>query len=245
MPDLTIFVPTRGRPMAAVEMQERFERTCKGRTKVIFILSSDDEYLPDYLANSRIGNLEKTLVVTPDRRGMASPLNFGFKAWLDDPRTFPSYAVGFMGDDHRPRTEGWDLAYLEALTALSGRCRNRPTPGVGMVYGNDLLQGEKLPTQVAMTTNIPATLGRMVPHQLNHLYTDTYWLELGKALGKLTYLPEVIVEHMHPGAGKAVVDAGYEYSGSYSLDISDRSVFEGIVKDTVIPEDVEKIKRLM
>lgn len=245
MTDLTIFVPTRGRPLAAVAMQENFERTCQGRTEIIFILSSDDEYLPDYQASARLGILKKTLEVTPERRGMADPLNLGFRAWLDNPRTFPSYAVGFMGDDHRPRTEGWDLAYLKALQTLSGRCPNRSRPGVGMVYGNDLLQGENLPTQIAMTANIPAALGRMVPYELTHLYTDTYWLELGRTLNKITYLPEVVVEHMHPGAGKAVVDAGYEFSGNYAFDMAEKSIFEGVVKDLVIPADVKKIERLM
>jgi hypothetical protein len=176
---------------------------------------------------------------------MADPLNMGFMKWMEDPRFFPSYAVGFMGDDHRPRTLGWDSEYIRALTTLSGRCSNRSKPGVGMVYGNDMLQGEALPTQVAMTTSIPATLGRMVPHELAHLYTDTYWKELGEKLGKITYLSGVVVEHMHPGAGKAVIDEGYEFSGSYAFDLAEKSIFQGIVQDVVIPQDVERLKRLM
>lgn len=245
MTDLTIFVPTRGRPESARELQETFQNTCKGRTEVIFILSTDDPMFTTYLDLQSLGRIRKVICVSPDRRGLVDPLNMGFKKWLENPRIFPSYAVGFMGDDHRPRTIGWDSCYLEALTELSGRCRQRQIPGVGLVYGNDLLQGENLPTQIAMTTNIPTTLGRMVPWELSHLYTDTYWRELGKSLNKLTYLPDVIVEHMHPGAGKAKVDSGYEFSGNFSLDLSDRSIFQGIVSDKIIPEDVRKLRRLM
>lgn len=245
MTDLTIFVPTRGRPTAAVSFQENFGNTIRGNSEVIFIISLDDEYLENYRALHRLGLLTKVIEVSPERRGMTDPLNLGFKAWFDNPRTFPSYAVGFMGDDHRPRTLGWDLEYVRALTALSGRSRDRSQPGVGMVYGDDLLQGENLPTQIAMTTNIPATLRRFVPHQLTHLYTDAYWLELGKQLGKISYLPNVVVEHMHPGNGKAAIDSGYEFSGNFALDISDKSIFEGIIKEVVIPEDVMKIKRLV
>lgn len=245
MTDLTIFVPTRGRPESAVELQEAFLTTCRGRTEVIFILTAADERLEDYSSYHSRGKLGKIIVTEPGRRGLVDPLNLGFKAWLDDPYNFPSYAVGFMGDDHRPRTVGWDRAYIEALTALSGRCPSRSRPGVGMVYGNDLLQGENLPTQVAMTTNIPTTLGRMVPWELSHLYTDTYWKYLGESLGKITYLKDVVIEHMHPGAGKSPVDSGYEFSGSYALDLADRSIFQGIVQEMVIPRDVEKIRRLM
>lgn len=245
MPDLTMFVPTRGRPTAAAAMQEVFERTCKGRTSLIFIASTDDDYFPDYMAMSRLGVLQRVITVTPDRRGLVDPLNMGFKTWADDPRTFPSFAVGFMGDDHRPRTIGWDVKYVEELTRLAGRCPNRRSPGIGMVYGNDLLQGENLPTQVAMTSNIPVTLGRMVPWELAHLYTDTYWLHLGRMLGRISYLPDVVVEHMHPGAGKAHVDEGYAYSGSFALDLAEKGVFEGIVQNKVLPNDVEKLRNLI
>lgn len=245
MTDLTIFVPTRGRPTAARELQECFNNTCRGNTEVIFILSEDDPMFTTYLDLKSMGRINKVISVLPTKVGMASPLNLGFQKWLANPRTFPSFAVGFMGDDHRPRTQGWDLEYVRGLTALSGRCRDRSKPGVGMVYGDDLLQGRDLPTQIAMTTNIPTILGRFVPDQLSHLYTDAYWLELGKLLGRITYLPDVVVEHMHPGNGKAAIDAGYEFSGSSSLDLSDKSIFEGIIKEVVIPEDIRKIKRLM
>lgn len=245
MTDLTIFVPTRGRPENASLVQDAFNDTCTARTEVIFITSSDDPRIKDYEFIKRQGFVKKTLMASPQVRGMADPLNLGFNAWFQNPRTFPSFAVGFMGDDHMPRTRGWDTVYLETLTALSGRCKDRLKPGVGMVFGNDLLQGADLPTQIAMTTNIPGTLGRMVPKELAHLYTDAYWLELGTKLGKIKYLPEVIIEHMHPGAGKARVDAGYEYSGSSNLDKLDQATFEGVVKNVIIPDDIRILSRLI
>jgi hypothetical protein len=246
MTDLTIFVPTRGRVGRALEFQECFNDTARGNSEVIFVVSTDDEKYLEYLRARDAGKFARPIIeVSPVVRGMSDPLNRGFNAWMNNPRIFPSFAVGFMGDDHRPRTLGWDVAYLEALTEQAGRCRQRVTPGVGMVFGNDLLQGEAVPTQIAMTTNIPATLGRMVPNQLAHLYTDNYWLELGRGLGRLRYLSEVVIEHMHPGIGKAVIDAGYEFSGNYSLDMMDKDTFEGVVRNEILPRDIAKIKRLM
>src|SRR5690606_30461579 len=63
------------------------------------------------------------------------------------------FALGFLGDDHRPRTLGWDAHYLAALRTL----------GTGWVYGNDLIAKERLPTQWAQTSNIVQTLGAMIP----------------------------------------------------------------------------------
>ena len=100
-------------------------------------------------------------------------------------------------------------------TGRERRTGTRPTSrscarwDTGLVYGNDLLQGQNLPTQVAMTTDIVQILGYMVPPSIRHLYVDNFWLQLGRKLGRLKYLDGVIVEHMHPGAQKADWDEGY------------------------------------
>jgi hypothetical protein len=107
--------------------------------------------------------------------------------------------LGFMGDDHRPRTPGWDAAYVEALTEM----------GTGIVYGDDLLQGERIPTQVAMTSDIVEAMGGMAPGGLVHMYLDDLWKAVGERLGCLRYLPDVVVEHLHPAAGKARWDDRY------------------------------------
>jgi hypothetical protein len=126
---------------------------------------------------------------------MVAALQRGFEGFGDH----LGYAVGFMGDDHLPRTVGWDTAYLEALRGM----------GTGFVYGNDLFQGEAIATQVAMTTDIPLALGYMCPPEFDHLCVDVVWQDWGKAIDKLEYLGEVVVEHMHYLAGKAKVDEGY------------------------------------
>jgi hypothetical protein len=111
----------------------------------------------------------------------------------------PRYeAVGTLGDDHRPRTPGWDR---RLMTALAGR------PGVA--YGDDLFQGPLLPTAVVISSAVILALGYMVPPGVMHLYMDNFWLRLGHDLGVLEYCPDVIIEHVHPSAGKAEWDDGY------------------------------------
>jgi hypothetical protein len=105
--------------------------------------------------------------------------------------------VGFMGDDHRVRTRGWDVALADAAGP------------VGIAYGNDLLRGEELPTSVVMGADVIATTGHMVPPTLQHLYIDDYWKALGIGMDRLAYLPDVVIEHLHPAAGKAPMDDSY------------------------------------
>ena len=42
-----------------------------------------------------------------------------------------------------------------------------------------------------------------------HLYFDNFVKQLGIDLKCLRYLPDVIIEHLHPVAGKAQMDEGY------------------------------------
>jgi hypothetical protein len=105
--------------------------------------------------------------------------------------------VGFMGDDHRIRTDGWDLT----LAVAAG-------PD-GIAYGDDLNMGQKLPTAVLMAADLVRIAGYMAPPELGHLYVDNYWLELGRKLGTLAYRPDVVVEHLHPSVGKGPDDEQY------------------------------------
>jgi hypothetical protein len=200
--DLWVLVPTRGRPQQAAELAQAFTDTIQGNTKMWFVVDVDDPTRNEYidLIDSRYPGVSPILA---EGGTMVKALNEAAGVLVTDlwhtatpPRPF---AIGFMGDDHRPRTIGWDAEYVRNLRLL----------GTGMVYGNDLLQGESLPTQIAMTADIVRTLGWMAPPMLTHLYVDNSWLLLGRAIDRIRYLPDVIIEHMHPVAGKAPWDEGY------------------------------------
>jgi hypothetical protein len=138
--------------------------------------------------------------------------------------------VAFMGDDHRPRTTAWDTRYIKNLRQM----------GTGVVYGNDLIMGEQIPTQVAMTSNIVKATGKFVPDGMLHLWLDNAWKAIGQATN-LRYLPDVIVEHMHPIAGKAEWDASYEKNNADEVFDADRIRFQEW-HDNELPEWVRKIR---
>lgn len=121
-------------------------------------------------------------------------------------------ALGFLGDDHVPRTVGFDVELERALRTSE------------LAYGNDLLQGAMLPTAIVMTSRLVRTLGWMVPPGLVHLYIDNAWLDLGRELG-ITYLPDVVIEHMHPVNGKAEWDVGYREVNSGEQTTADGNAY--------------------
>lgn len=231
---LTVIVPTRGRPNNLAELWTAFTETCTGDTRLLACVDDDDPELPEYKriheaaydAGTADRDDPRFLLLIGPRRRLGGTLNMVGPKWAAR-----SDAIAFMGDDHWPRTRGWDTAYMAELKRL----------GTGLVYGNDLIQGANLPTQVAMTSDIVLATGHMVPPGAVHLWLDNAWLALGRALDAITYLPDVVVEHQHPIAGKADWDAGYAECNTDALSAADRAVFEQWQAET-LPTWVRQIK---
>lgn len=216
MSSLTVVVPSRGRPHTVAQLAEAFRATCTEPTWLLFAVDEDDpehQAYTDAVAEQLVRHGRVT--IASQRAGtMVSALNHAAGVLLEARADVRPDVIGFMGDDHRPRTEGWDRAYLTALQALPG-----------IVYGNDLLQGASLPTQCAISAPIVRALGHMAPEVLTHLYVDNYWRDLGRATGCLTYLPDVVVEHLHPVAGKAPWDDGHRRVNRPTMYDRDRTAY--------------------
>jgi hypothetical protein len=224
--DLVVIVPSRGRPAAAVQLAAAFTAT-EAAARLVFAVDEDDPTRFAYI--DALAQYPATTVhYGPAPSTMVRALNVTAELYANE-----AYAIGFMGDDHRPRTAGWDASYLEALRQL----------GTGIVYGNDLLQGARLPTQVALTADIVRALGHMAPATLTHLYVDNYWKSLGEGAGCIRYLPDVVIEHMHPIADKAVWDAGHlrvNQSSMYQRDGDAYADYAG----SHLASDIETVRAL-
>jgi hypothetical protein len=141
----------------------------------------------------------------PPSHGFVRAANAAFNAFPDEDW------YGVLGDDHRFRTPGWDQ-------------RVKDTGGI--VYGDDLYQGARLPTACFIEGRIVRALGWLALPDCEHLYVDNAWLALGIRLGVMHYLPEIVIEHMHPAAGKAEWDASYLEHNSTEADARDRGAYE-------------------
>lgn len=228
---LVVIVPSRGRPHSLPELAEAFAETTQDQgTKIWFAVDTDDPDLGAYRDAVRATDDPRITVVAVTGGYMSAALNEAAMKAVSDPTV---KNVGFMGDDHRPRTPGWDAAYLAALGEM----------GVGIVYGNDGLQSEALPTQCAMSASIVRALGWMCPPSLRHLWIDNFWLDLGRSAGCLRYLPDVLIEHMHPYVGKAEMDDGYERVNSMQMIDHDQTEYERYLMDG-LDHDVERVRAL-
>jgi hypothetical protein len=224
--DLLVIVPSRRRPHNIAALWDAWQATATGPSALLVAADDDDPTLGDY--RKVCGDRGIELTVGPRLR-MVPTLNK-----LAVERAPCHFALGFLGDDHRPRARHWDRRYLDTLRGL----------GTGFVYGNDLLAGERLPTQVAVTSDIVQALGAMVPAPVNHLWADNQWIDLGRAISRICYLPDVIVEHLHPLADTAAEDAGYREVNHSDASEADRLIYAHWYEHQM-PADIEKLKTLI
>lgn len=205
MTDLLVIVPTRSRPEAVSRVVAAWQETgaFDDGGELLFVIDEDDPRYAEYIvAFYEVGNslgaescgqtsIQTWMPLVPKLNAVA------LVEATDHPRP---YAIGFAGDDHLPRTPGWARRYVDTLRAA----------GTGIVYCDDGYQHENIPTQWAMTADIVRALGGMVPAPVDHLYCDNVVRDIGKAADCLYYLPDVLIEHMHPVVGKAPSDEQYE-----------------------------------
>jgi hypothetical protein len=229
--DLLVIIPTRGRPQAVPEIVQAWDDT--GATAdLLFAVDTDDPEIAGYKQLAADLKADGRVRFTfGKRRRLCGTLN------VQAVKAAKTYRyLAFLGDDHRPRPAAmpWDARIRECLSG-----------GPGIVYGNDLLMGEQMPTAVAMTADIVETLGYFAPDCLVHLCLDLVWLEWGRAMGRITYLPDMIIEHLHPAAGKADLDAGYEEVNSEQQVSADSAAYYDYRDNGGLEADLAKLRKLV
>lgn len=195
---VTVVIPSRGRPERAEAAVRALRITAVlVETTIILAVDIDDSRFMCYtdLRFTDPGPEVTLVTLRPEDTGslVKATNTVSMRVANADPTTI----IGNLGDDHLARTHGWDRMIANALT----------TPGVA--YGDDLLQGEELPTAPFMSAQIVLALGYYFLPDLDHMYADNAIRDVGVQTGTLRYLPDLIIEHVHPFVGKAEWDEGY------------------------------------
>lgn len=230
-------VPSRGRPERAQAMADSYLATASGEAALIILVDPDDPALEGYR------DVRPQPVVMPKPMGYTAALNWGATHGLrahalsrgidwgePDPREADFDVLGAFGDDVLFRTPGWDRIVEQALA----------TPGIA--YGDDLIHGKNHPSAVWMSSAIAKALGWLALPATTHQWADDAWKRLGQELGLLRFLPDVVVEHLHPAVGKAEWDPTY---ASVFEDERAKRDFEGFthwVDDGGLQSDAAKVR---
>jgi hypothetical protein len=178
-------------------------------TDCIIVLDEDNEH-----TYTRMPGFIYHIVKSNGSRGIVYPLNQAANTFCNEYEY-----IGFWGDDHRPNTKNWNSIMYSTLND------NKP---YSMVYGNDLLQGENLPTEIIIDSLYIKKFGYMIHPSIQHLYSDDLLLYMGKYMNNIHYLKDVIIEHEHYMVGKSAPDAMYYAVNGHIILEKDKAAYETI-----------------
>lgn len=203
---VSICLPTRGRPERFEAMYRSALETAKGEVEVVAVYDHDDETIERYPAGP-------TYVMAARGRNQSDLWNVAWENASGD--------IAHMGaDDLIYRTPGWDTSVAQAF----GRWREP----IGMVFVNDLyplrnrpymgqtaadaIDGHYVFSANPFVTRewIAALDGFFTPPFYKSWEADTWIYLLAEAISRVAYVGDVVIEHLHPMAGKAEMDATYQ-----------------------------------
>jgi hypothetical protein len=190
---------TRGRPEAAQACIDACTKTGMTSPGVVYIDETVDEY--------------RGLKLPPNWTAHYEPVWLslqGSMQWCFD--NYPdATAYGWLADDTRPRTKGWDkklekaagdwnLAYAKDLWLSE-------IPG----EVEQLMKGNNLSAGLCWGGDLVRTVGWWALPGVRQAGIDTAWTAIVKPLHLHRYITNVTVEHLHWRTGKREWDAGDDW----------------------------------
>ena len=149
---LIVLCPSYRRPISARAVLESFNKTkTLPTTRLVFLCYQKDEDSDKY---------EGDVILCPEK-AMGGRVNNAL-GLLDD---YPH--VGWIADDNRFETKGWDEQVVKALGSHP------------IVFGNDVVSPGAKPSHVFMDSRIPKALGWLILPGLHSTFTDDVWANLG------------------------------------------------------------------
>jgi hypothetical protein len=213
---IVLVVPSRERPQNIAQLWDTLEKTCRTEVTLVVGLDEDDptrDQYPPRLAYQVRSGLRH---VVPWINELAVPLAGQYRF------------IGHVGDDNVFKTVGWDERVRKAL---------EKTP---FAFGNDLYPRTpgSLCCHIFCRSQVVTALGYLGPTGLRHMFVDDVWWRWGQAAG-ITYLDDVIIEHLHYTVGKSPYDRSY--AASTGLMAADRAAFRTYCKSGRLNADIRKI----
>jgi len=190
---ISVCVPTRGRPQRFAEMLASLRETAETEVEVIAAVDEDDETRDAYPTDG------VEYVTVP-----AGTLQSGLwdVAWQ---RAHGDIAM-HADDDIMFRTHGWDTAVLTEFEAFPD--------GIGGVFTANGQHGPDMwpivwPTHPFWTRGFVEAVGYLTPPHFPSWHAEHWPVQIAQAVGRLRYVPDILIEHCHFTLGKAEVDDTY------------------------------------
>ena len=229
---ISILTPTRNRPNNCDRFIKSLYETTQytGTLELLFYVDSDDPAKDIYkeIEERWQNNFWRVEFVIGEPMSVSKSWNIIAKKSLGD--------IMIMGnDDLVYKTVRWDSKLMAKLIELDNPYY--------LTWFNDGINGNRHCAFPVISREWYETLGYFSPGVFNFGYNDTWVYDIAKRVGKLNYMDEILVEHLHFSVGKSNMDDTYARNRSQekgNLYRKDKEIYERTVEDRILA--AEKIK---
>lgn len=192
---LSLLLPTRFRQASVSKLlQSIVYHACEPQL-LEMVLAIDEDDVKSHSISS-VPPLQLVKIVGPPGRPMGLMLQQCYEA-------SSGRFLMMLNDDVLCRTNQWDALIYRAFLKFPD--------DIGLVYGNDLDQGSHVPTFPILSRTACEAMGGICPSSYWNLHIESHIFDVFQQLqlfhhNRITYLPDLVFEHLHADLGKSVTD---------------------------------------
>jgi glycosyltransferase involved in cell wall biosynthesis len=193
--DYSIIIPTKDRAIAVNELVESIYSTSDNfeKVEICFYIDNDDnesktcilQLIEKYGKNIKYTSSEKKI-------NLSQMWNCAYE------NISTGEIIMLCADDIRFRTKSWDTIIKNEFLKVNDK--------ILLVFGDDLIQNEKLATHSFIHRKWVEISGFWLPPYFCADYVDTWLDDVARKINRIQYLPNVITEHMHFSVNKSKYD---------------------------------------
>jgi len=176
---ISVIIVTRGRPDSLEATIESAFSTAKTNNVEFIVYVDDDDQ--ETIERCELLTYPKLKVFKgPRPHIIAEAYNVVYEHCSND-------IIMVCCDDIRFMTVGWDQLVIDKFDKIDDK--------IGIVYGNDLVKGEKMATLPFMHRNWIDIVGYILPPYFIRENGDTWLTEVSNMINRRIYIPDMIIKH--------------------------------------------------
>lgn len=219
---ISILCPTRNRPENIKRLFNSAVSTADEGIEFVFYIDEDDTKSESVLDNLPVKSIKGKRIVLS-------------QMWNECADMASGDIMMHAGDDLVFKTTGWDTLVKEVFKQFPD--------GIAFVYGRDGYSPDDFGTHGFLHKNWVTATGYFVPPYFSSDYNDTWLNDVAKRIGRHVFLPDLLIEHMHPICGKGEWDRTHEERLERGRLDNVSQLYESLLDERI--RDAEKLKRFM
>lgn len=221
---ISILVPTKKRPNNLIRFVDNIATTADNVNDIELCLYLDDD---DDISIPAVQQIAEKI----NTQAIQGNLKLGSQMYNELYKLAQGKIYMISADDIIFKNKGWDTLVKNVFEKYEDK--------ILYLYGEDGFQHGRIGTHGFIHSNWIDILGYTLPWKLSFAYVDEWLTELAARVGRNIYLPELVIEHLHPCVGKAPNDETYNTRAEVSNNLAE--YYKSLEPDRI--KDAERLRQ--